>query len=164
MPWTNRASEEGQDEPEQWSRSSIDEEGEGRSETADLLAEVNAVARHLRDLQERLSTEHLAVVHDPAEEVREVELAPQAGALQTHKHEADEASRRVQAIIGAAERTAAEIRSRAETDAVRIRDQAEADEGRIFESIEGLRPAIVDLQHALERVMEAIGVVFAYRE
>lgn len=162
MPWTNRASEEAQDEPEQWSRASVEEETEVKTETADLLAEVNAVARHLRDLQERLSTEHLAVVREGPEV--DVEIAPPAPGLRGHKHEADEASRRVQAIIGAAERTAAEIRSRAEADAARIRQQAEADEGRIFESIEGLRPAIVELQQALERVMDALGVVFAYRE
>jgi hypothetical protein len=162
MPWTNRAPEEAQDDPEQWSGSTVEEEPEVKSETAELLAEVNAVARHLRDLQDRLSSEHLAVAREVPEPV--VEVAPPTAGLHGHKHEADEASRRVQAIIGAAERTAAEIRSRAETDAVRIRDQAEADETRIFESIEGMRPAIVDLQHALERVMEALAAVFADRE
>ena len=150
--------------------------GEGESEarepgyaTGELLAEVNAVAQHLRDLQSRLG----AYGHRGGEEGPGGEHGSRIQAQEESRpppsdgpHESPAAAARATAIIGAAEATAAEITARAEAAAAeilasaeaagaRIREEARVDERRLFEAIDALRPATAELQQALERVHDA---------
>lgn len=133
----------------------------------DLLAEVKAVADHLRELEARLNRRSNGLagrstaepgVAPAAEMPRARDLSDELQA----ERDAEDASQRVQRIISAAEATAAEIRARAEADGARIRDAAHADGRRLFEAIEALRPATLELEHALDRVLSALGEILDF--
>lgn len=131
----------------------------------DLLAEVKAVADHLRELEARLNRRAHPPLGNREAGVADHAEVPKANGMSDEaraERDAEDASQRVQRIISAAEATATEIRERAEADAARIRDAAHADGRRLFDAVGALRPATMELEAVLDRVLSTLADVLDF--